>query len=278
MPNTIALRKFYSEALDEVYKLASLTSVLDGDNSLVREGANANELLIPKMDMDGLDDYSRQTGFVDGSVTFAYESKKIAYDRGRMFTVDALDEKEATPVFSALSAQFVRTKVVPELDAYRLGAYATKAVNSAAAALTDGKASTKAISLAKSTIKDAEANISTTYLFINPTIKAMIDDLDTTASRAALDGWAGVIEVPSSRFFKTIALQHGSFKGTTALNFLAVDKTALLQFQKHIVNKIITPDQNQDADAWKFGYRTAGIAEVLDNRVAGIYAHTVAAA
>ena len=91
MPNTIALRKFYSEALDEVYKLASLTSVLDGDNSLVREGANANELLIPKMDMDGLDDYSRLTGFVDGSVTFAYESKKIAYDRGRMFTVDALD-------------------------------------------------------------------------------------------------------------------------------------------------------------------------------------------
>ena len=105
----------------------------------------------------------------------------------------------------------------------------------------------------------------------------MIDDLDTTASRAALESWAGVIEVPSNRFFKTIALQHGSFKGTTALNFLAVDKTALLQFQKHIVSKIISPDQNQDADAWKFGYRTAGIADVLDNRKAGIYAHTATA-
>ena len=32
------------------------------------------------------------------------------------------------------------------------------------------------------------------------------------------------------------------------MNFLAVDKTALLQFQKHIVNKIITPDQNQHED------------------------------
>ena len=277
MANTIELRKFYSEALDEVYKLASLTSVLDGDNALVKEGANANELLIPKLDSDGLDDYSRQTGFVNGSVNFAYESKKIAYDRGRMFSVDALDEQEATPVFSALSAQFVRTKVVPELDAYRLGQYATKAGASVAAAIADGKAATKAISLAKSTIKDAEANIATTYLFLNPTIKAMIDDLDTTASRAALDGWAGVIEVPSSRFFKSIALQHGSFKGTTALNFLAVDRTALLQFQKHIVSKIISPDQNQDADAWKFGYRTAGIADVLDNRKAGIYAHTATA-
>lgn len=277
MANTIELRKFYSEALDEVYKLASLTSVLDGDNALVKEGANANELLIPKLDSDGLDDYSRQTGFTNGSVNFAYESKKIAYDRGRMFSVDALDEQEATPVFSALSAQFVRVKVVPELDAYRLGQYATKAGASVAAAIADGKAATKAISLAKSTIKDAEANIATTYLFLNPAIKAMIDDLDTTASRAALEGWAGVIEVPSSRFFKTIALQHGSFKGTTALNFLAVDKTSLLQFQKHIVSKIISPDQNQDADAWKFGYRTAGIADVLDNRKAGIYAHTATA-
>lgn len=36
MANVIQLRKFYSEALDEVYKLASLTSVLDGDNTLVK--------------------------------------------------------------------------------------------------------------------------------------------------------------------------------------------------------------------------------------------------
>lgn len=54
MANTIALRKQYSTLLDEVYKLSSLTSVLDGPNDLVREGANANEILIPKMDMSEL--------------------------------------------------------------------------------------------------------------------------------------------------------------------------------------------------------------------------------
>ena len=41
MPNTIALRKQYSTLLDEVYKLSSLTSVLDGPNELVREGVQA---------------------------------------------------------------------------------------------------------------------------------------------------------------------------------------------------------------------------------------------
>lgn len=283
MANVIQLRKFYSEALDEVYKLASLTSVLDGDNTLVKEGANANELLIPKMSMDGLANYGRNSGYVNGSVTFEYETKKIGYDRGRMFTVDALDEMEATPVFSALSAEFVRTKVVPELDAYRLGAYASKAgIGSATGALANGKVAIDAVMAAKSAIKDAEASLDTVYLFIKSPLKDLIDGLDTTASRAALDGWAGIIEVPSSRFFKTITLNNGTtsgqeaggFKGAGAINFLAVDKRAVIQFQKHTVNKIITPDQNQDADAWKFGYRTAGIAEVRDNKLPGIYAHT----
>ena len=37
MPNTIALRKQYSTLLDEVYKLSSLTSVLDGPNEMVKQ-------------------------------------------------------------------------------------------------------------------------------------------------------------------------------------------------------------------------------------------------
>ncbi len=284
MPNTIQLRKFYSEALDEVYKLASLTSVLDGDNSLIKEGANANEILIPKMSMDGLANYGRNSGYVNGSVNFSYETKKIGYDRGRMFSVDALDEQEATPVFSALSAEFVRTQVVPELDAYRLGAYASKAgIGSATGALATGKAAIDAVMAAKSAIKDAEAGLGTVYLFIKGALKDLIDGLDTTASRAALDGWAGVIEVPSARFYKTVTLNDGTtsgqeaggFTGADAINFIAIDKRAAIQFQKHTVNKIITPDQNQDADAWKFGYRTAGIAEVRDTKLGGIFAHTV---
>ena len=51
----------------------------------------------------------------------------------------------------------------------------------------------------------------------------------------------------------------------------------MIQNQKHTVSKIITPEQNQDADAWKFGYRTVGIAEAKDNKKVAIYTHTVAA-
>ena len=80
MANSIELRKAYTANLDEVYKLASITSVLDGPSDLAKQGANAHELLIPKMDMDGLADYDKANGYAAGSVTYEYETKEITYD------------------------------------------------------------------------------------------------------------------------------------------------------------------------------------------------------
>lgn len=281
MPNLIALRKQYSTLLDEVYKLASVTSVLDGPNELVKEGANANEILIPKMDMDGLANYDKQTGYPSGSVTLEYETKKCDYDRGRMFVVDAMDNIESAKVaFGKLSSEFLRTKVVPELDSWRLAKYAGHAGKKESVNITTGKAGIEALRDAKTTIKNAEAKTETCYLFISVVLKGLIEDLDTTASKKVLEGWAGIIEVPESRFYDTVTLTETGKGGFTAsgnaLNFLAVDKNAAIQYQKHTVGKIITPEQNQDADAWKFGYRTVGIAEARDNKKNAIYAHTAA--
>ena len=283
MANTIALRKSYSTLLDEVYKLSSLTAVLDGPNELVREGANANEILIPKMTMSGLADYNKQTGYVAGDVTLEYETKKCDYDRGRMFTVDAMDNIESAGIaFGRLSGEFLRTQVVPELDAWRIAKYAQFAKNKVEANIADAKAGIAALRVAKTSIQNAEAKPETCYLFISMSLKGSIEDLDTTASKKVLEGWAAVIPVPDGRFYDKVTLTASGAGGFTttggkALNFLVVDKNAVIQNQKHTVSKIITPDQNQDADAWKFGYRTVGIAEAKDNKKSAIYAHTVAA-
>lgn len=282
MANTIALRKAYSTMLDEVYKLASLTAVLDGPNELVKEGANANEILIPKMTMSGLANYNKQTGYVAGDVTLEYETKKCTYDRGRMFTVDAMDNIESAGVaFGRLSGEFLRTQVVPELDAWRLASYAGYApsTNKVAAAIADAKAGIAAIRKGKTAIKNAEAKPETCYLYISAQLKGDIEDLDTTASNKVLEGWAGVIEVPEGRFFDKVTLTASGDGGFTTtggkkIDFLIVDKNAVIQNQKHTVSKIITPEANQDADAWKFGYRTVGIAEAKDNKKVAIYVHT----
>ena len=281
MANAITLRKTYSTLLDEAYKLASLTAVLDGPNDLAQEGANANEILIPKMSMSGLADYDKQTGYALGDVMLDYETKKCDYDRGRMFTVDAMDNIESAGIaFGRLSGEFLRTQVVPELDTWRLAKYAGYASgnNVATGAIADGKAGIAAIRAGKTAIKNAEAKTETCYLFISTTLKGMIDDLDTTASKKAMEDWAGVIEVPASRFFDKVTLTKtgaGGFAttGGKAIDFLIVDKNAAIQYQKHTVSKIITPEQNQTADAWKFGYRTVGIAEAQDNKKVAIYVH-----
>ena len=114
MPNSITKFKKYIDLLDEVYRNASKTSVLDGDTTLVRAGANANEIIVPKMSLDGLADYSRNSGYVNGDVTLTNETVAFNYDRGRAVTVDAMDNEETAGVaFGKLSSEFIRTKVVP---------------------------------------------------------------------------------------------------------------------------------------------------------------------
>lgn len=121
MANSITLFKKYTDLLDEVYKNASVTSMLDGDMSLVQMGANTNEIIIPKISMDGLADYSRNGGYVGGDVTLTNETVKFNYDRGRRFTVDAMDNEETAGVaFGKLSSEFIRNKVAPEMDAFLL--------------------------------------------------------------------------------------------------------------------------------------------------------------
>ena len=44
--------------------------------------------------MDGLADYSRNSGYVQGDVTLTNETVKCNFDRGRRFTVDTMDDLE----------------------------------------------------------------------------------------------------------------------------------------------------------------------------------------
>lgn len=288
MPNNIELFKQYVPLLDEVYKLASLTSVLDGAAELARAGANANELIIPKMDMSGLADYSRNSGYVDGEVTLTNESVKCNFDRGRMFTIDTLDNAETAGIaYGRLASEFIRTKVVPELDAFRLAKYASvEGIGEASGDLTTGANVITALRAAKNEMSEAEVPENERYLFITPTLYGMIQDLDTFKSKAAVEGFAGIIQVPQSRFYTAILQRTGAgdqaaggytkAEGAKDINFMIVHKPAVIQFQKHVAPKVITPDANQSSDGWKFGYRNVGIADAYENKVAGIYAHTKA--
>ena len=285
MANNITLFKKYVPLLDEVYKNAALTSVLDSDASLAQAGANANEIVIPKIDMDGLGDYDRNSGYTNGDVTLTNETVKFNYERGRMFSVDAMDDEETAGIaYGKLASEFIRTKVAPEGDAFRFATYAgIEGISSASGSLADGSAVITALRAAINKMDEDEVPYEQRYLFITPTLKGMIEDLDTTKSREVLARFAQVIAVPQTRFYTAIDLlsgkdgeARGGYAKATAgkdINFLVVHKEAVMQYNKHIAPKVVSPDANQDADAWKFGYRKYGLADVYENKVAGIYLH-----
>ncbi|MCI1269815.1 MAG: hypothetical protein LKG21_07985 [Ruminococcus sp.] len=286
MPNTIELFKQYVPLLDEVYKNSALTSALDGASELARQGANANELIIPKMSMDGLASYSRNGGYVGGDVTMTNETVACNFDRGRMFSIDNLDNVETAGLaYGRLSAEFIRTKVVPELDAFRFAKYAGASDIStvAGAALSTGDAVVSAIRAAVNKLNEDEVPLEGRYLFITPTLYGLIQDLDTTKSKQVLEGLT-VVQIPQTRFYTSITQNDGTSEGQTSggyikaadgknINFMIIQKDAVIQFDKHVAPKVITPEQNQNGDAWKFGYRNVSIADVYDNKVAGIYLH-----
>ena len=288
MPNSIAKFKSYIALLDEVYKHSACSTVLDSDSSLIQQGANANEIVIPKISMDGLADYSRNSGYVQGDVTLTMETVQYDYDRGRSFAVDAMDNEETAGVaFGRLASEFIRTKTVPELDAYRFAKYAgTSGISKVAsgATLSSGADVLGALITAQIALDEDEVPSEERYLFITPSLLNLARNVDLTKSKAVLDDFAAVIKVPQSRFYTAIDLADGTTSGEEAggyakasgakdINFMIVQKQAVIQYQKHTVNKVVSPEENQKSDGWMFFFRAYGLTDVYDNKVAGIYLH-----
>lgn len=292
--NSIALAETYLPLLDEVYKNASKTSVLDVANSQVKfNGGNAVEIF--KTSMNGLGNYSRNNGFVGGDVTGTWEKLTLSKDRARSFMIDAMDNEETLGMaFGTLASEFLRTKVVPEIDAYRISKMAgTSGILSANGALTTSANVLSALSTAEQTMNDKEVPEEGRIMFVSNAVYELLKGGITRTIENGATGIAReievfdgmrVIKVPSTRFNTAITLYDGTTSGQTdggyvataggyPINFLIVHPSAVVSVIKHEKPRIFSPDVNQSADAWKFDYRLYHDLFVLDNKKDGIYLH-----
>ena len=286
MANSIALFKTYIDLLDEVYRQAAKSSVLDMSGALVTAGANANEIVIPKYSMDGLADYKRNSGYVLGDVSLTYENVTYNYDRGRKFNVDAMDNAESAGIaFGSLSSKFIRDRVVPEMDAFRFASYAgTENILTSgdSETLTDGVDILTSLTNATNAMDEEEVNETGRILFITPTLLTKAKSVDTNKSKEILDRFSSIVMVPQKRFYTGIDLLDGTsenelaggFKkanGAKNINYLIIEPSATMQYTKHTVSKVFSPEENQMSDGWAFVYRAYGLCDVYENKTAGIY-------
>ncbi len=209
--NNIELSTVYLPLLDEVYKEASKTSILEGDEVTVKKGNNG-EIKIAKLDMDGLGDFSRNDGYTKGSTSFVWETVKYDKERSQDLRIDRLDNEESlAEPFAKLSSEFLRTKVVPETDAARIAKICgTEGITTKAEKLSNGSEVISALRTCSNTMDEAEVPTESRILFITPTLRATIDDLDTTQSRAVLAKFSTIIEVPQTRMYTAITLNDGT--------------------------------------------------------------------
>ena len=82
MANSIASTKNYTTILDEVHQRAAVSACLNSPRRMVRAGRNAKEIMVPKIGVTGLGDYTCNVGYKTASITYEFEMKTFSYDRG----------------------------------------------------------------------------------------------------------------------------------------------------------------------------------------------------
>lgn len=286
MPNSIAFAQNYTSVIDEVYQRASVSGVLNSGRRMVRADHNAKEILIPKISVTGLGDYTRNVGYKTGAITYEFETKTFNYDRGIRLFADVMDVEEAgvNDCFVEAGAELQRTQVAPEADAFTFAQIAShKDVKVVPEDLSEAAATDilQALRAVTSAMDERQVTLGSRYLFITPTLKGVLDDYsyaNPTMSNRVLERFARVIEVPQVRFYTKIDLKSGDTEFGYAkaaagkdINFMVVEKSAVIKFDKHVASRVFSPDELESLDSYMMKYRKYGIVELFDNKLDGVY-------
>lgn len=218
MPNAITLAKEYISILDEVYRNASVTADLISDATMMRAGANVNEIVYPQIEVDGLGDYDRNSGYTSSGVKLDWKTAKFNYDRGAKLEVDTMDNQESMNLaFTRAGATLQRDKVAPEADAFTFATICGfDGITLKGENLADAQAFLASLLEAKNQMDEDEVPEEGRILYATPTLLNGVMALDTTKSREVLACFSVKKKVPQSRFYTAIDLLDGKSPGEEA--------------------------------------------------------------
>ena len=301
MANTLEYAKIFQPALDKQVIQEATTGWMELNSSLVKYNGG-NEVKIPNIVMDGLGDYDRATGFVQGDVTLTWQTHTLTQDRGRTFSIDAMDVDETAFVATAgtVLGEFQRVQVVPEIDAYRYSKLATLAIDAGqtrSIAITSTNVLTELLTdLANMEDAIGAKDVVITMSPITANLLAQNKEAMAMLNKAMLAKGALSVEVQAlndnpivkapSRLLKTaFEFRDGSTSGQEAggfvaasgaldINWIIATKDAPIAISKTDKTRTFSPDVNQDKDAWKIDYRKYHDLWVPKSKLTSIYTNT----
>jgi hypothetical protein len=282
----------FQPILDGIYKKASLTAVMDSMSQPI-EFAGANVVKVFKTTMGGLGDFARGADYPAGEIVGTWEALTLAASRARQLQVARMDNEETLGMaFGTVAGEFMRTKVVPEVDAYRFAKYAsTASISTTAGATLTSSTVLAAVDAAALQMDEDEVPPEGRLLYVSSTVGKMIDAAvtrmlgnESSANRIlnTLDQMT-IIRVPQTRFYTIIDLEAGATASAAGgysknssgkeINFMLIHPSAVVQVVKQSLDKVFSPDVNQSSDNWIFDYSIYHDAFGLENKVDGIYLH-----
>ena len=213
--NNIAFARNYTSVINEVYQRASVSGVLNPGRRVARAGHNAKEILIPKISVTGLGDYTRNVGYKTGAITYEFETKTFNYDRGIRLFADVMDVEEAgvNDRFVEAGAELQRTQVAPEADAFtfaQIAGYTGVTIESESYASADAEDILEDLRTVTSAMDEKQVTLGSRILFI--TLKGVLDDFsyaNPNRSNRVLERFSRIVEVPQVRFCTAIDLLSG---------------------------------------------------------------------
>lgn len=290
MANTVVRAKVYNAILDEVL-LEGLTSQSLEANPKNIKYDGGDSVLLAKMTMDGLQDYSRASGYTAKDVNLSWETYKIRQDRGVKFTIDAMDEDETMRTLTATNviAAFAREKEIPEIDSYRYSSIfqAVKASTNVEIYALDKDT---VLSKLRDNIADVQDVIGDQapltvfisgqafkYLNKSPELSKVMDVQGTQKANLRVYELDGVplVVVPSARMKTDYVFGNGFAAATNhaQMNWLVVSREAVTGFIKHQKVRTISADANQTADGEMVLARLYHDLWVMENKLGGMFAN-----
>lgn len=295
--NTIATAEKFSSELDKAFVQKAVTGFL-ADNVLRAKFVGAKTVLIPNIDFVGLVDYDRDNGFNRAAVTVANEPFTMAMDRGRSLQIDRedIDETGVANLAGQVMGEYVRTKAVPEADAYVLSKLAGIANEKGHVEPWVDNSPYQVFNKMVRNIQDVVGYDEEIVAFVDSAAMAAIDNSaeftrsitvsdfkqgDINLKVKSINGIA-LIPVSSARmksaydFVKSASgPSEGGFAPDEAakdIHMLVLPKKAASLVKKTEKMRIWTPEQNLNADAYKFDYRIYYDVFVKKSAIDSIYA------
>lgn len=279
--------------LDKIVTEEAVTTDLTMNGSMLGEFTGVGKIKIPKIDMDGLANYSRTDGYATGSVDLDWEERTLRYDRGRGFDIDIMDNEEHMLIVSGnLMGEFARTRVVPEVDAIRFQELYNNKGKEVTSSWTDPETLAEAILDAETDFEDAGNPLSGAILYCTAAVKNNLRKAmpyrmgqgEAPNMRFETFDDMRIRTVPTDRFMTAVDLENetatskgsrskgykkgGSGKG---IDFMIVNPSCAQAITKHETLRYFSPEVYQKANAHHWDYRLFHDLIVLDYRKGGIY-------